>query len=455
MTRRLAGRAAIAGAFGGALGAILGGAVFAIDGGASAFILEVLIAAAFAAGAVYLALRPSEQVLDEVTEAAADLGRANFGVRVNNATASTSRVTHEFNHMASGMQELFAFMVGQQAQLEAVLTAATDAMVALGRDTTVEYANRAALQMFGASEDDASGRRLIEVARDHELDGLVRRSLATQSAETAVITYGPRRAPLRAVAVPIESGGEWAALLILNDLTEVQRVDEMRRTFVSNVSHELRTPLAAISAMAETLEMDSSDPALAKEFLIRIRQQVERLATLVNELLDLSRIESGAIELRPERVDLRQLAEEAASTLQHRAEGAKVTISVDGSAEAEVDRHSFLRVMLNLLDNALKFSPEGSTVAVHARLVDDVAEITVVDEGAGVPPHDLPRVFERFYKVERSRSDQGVGLGLAIVKHLVRAHGGTVNAANGESRGAVFTVRVPVVFAGERHLSGV
>ncbi len=180
------------------------------------------------------------------------------------------------------------------------------------------------------------------------------------------------------------------------------------------------------------------------------------MTALVNELLDLSRIESGAIELHPESLSPAGLARECASLLEARCESEGVTIEVSGDdgARVEADRTSLLRVVTNLLDNAIKFSPRGATVHVDIAGEGDLVAIAVRDEGPGIPPQDLSRVFERFYKGEASRATTGAGLGLAIVKHLVRAHGGTAEASNAPDGGAVFTVRIPRRFVGARPATG-
>jgi two-component system phosphate regulon sensor histidine kinase PhoR len=359
--------------------------------------------------------------------------------------------------MAGRVQELFAEVTAEHARLEAVFDASADAIVALSADTTVRFMNPAALTMLGTLPQAALDRPLIEAVRDYELDALVRRAAASpDGAETAVITYGPSRVPVRASAVPIPQGGEWAVLLMLTDLTEVTRVDHVRRDFLSNVSHELRTPLASIRALAETLEAGDVDPgAETEEFVRRIRQQVDRMTTLVNEFLDLSRIESGAVNVQPEPIDLAALVAESVSLMRQRADGEGVTISApeDHSLCVDGDRASLLRAVNNLLDNAIKYSPPGSTVEVEVRDEGELVALSVRDDGPGIPQPELGRVFERFYKGDASRTQTasgGVGLGLAIVKHVVRLHGGTVEAVSEPGDGATFTVRLPRHFAGGR-----
>jgi signal transduction histidine kinase len=190
-----------------------------------------------------------------------------------------------------------------------------------------------------------------------------------------------------------------------------------------------------------------------KEFLERLVKQVERMTVLVNELLDLSRIESGAIRLTPEELDVGAIIAEAAAVLQTKLEQANITLSRPETVSlvVEADHSSLVRAVSNLLDNAIKYAPRGSTIWVDARDEGDVVAITVRDEGPGIAPHDLPRVFERFYKAEQSRHSSGVGLGLAIVKHLVRAHGGTAEAESPPDGGSMFTLRLPKRFVGAQN----
>ena len=315
----------------------------------------------------------------------------------------------------------------------------------------MQYANPAALALLGMDEREVVGRTLIESVRDYELDALVREALAGAGTPPAtVVSFGRERTPLRALAVPVAEGGSWAALLVLVDLSPVQRVDHVRRDFISNVSHELRTPIASIGALVETLELGDLEPDEQAAFLRRIREQVERMALLTNELLDLSRIESGAIHLEPERVDLRSAVAEAQAGLAPRLEAHNVRIDgPEGEAPpVEADRTAAVRIVSNLLDNALKFSPEGSAITIAVRDEDPLVAVEVCDDGPGIAAQDLDRVFERFYKAEHSRADGGAGLGLAIVKHLVQAHGGTVAARNESGRGAAMTVRLPKRFVG-------
>ena len=400
----------------------------------------------------YLAFRDPGEAIDRVSEAAQAIAEGEMGRRVPETGGPVTDLAENFNAMASRLQLFFEETTAARARVEAVLAASADAMIAIAEDTRVRYLNPAAGSLLGVAGDDAIGRPFIESARDYELDDLVRRAISPpRTTETAVVTFGAKRIPLQAVAVPITGGGEWSVLLVLNDLTEVQRVDQMRRDFVTNVSHELRTPVTSIRALVETMEDDTdSDPEERREFLRRLRQQAERMTLLVNELLDLSRIESGAIELNPEELDLPALVDEAIELSRPRIDQEQMTVHPPANRDllVEADRTSLLRLTTNLLDNAVKYSPRGSNIWTEVRDEGELVALAVKDEGPGIAEQDLPRVFERFYKVDHSRQSQGVGLGLAIVKHLARAHGGTVEATSPPEGGAIFTVRLPRRFVG-------
>jgi two-component system phosphate regulon sensor histidine kinase PhoR len=413
-----------------------------------------VIAVAAAAGVLigYVALANPSRSLAAVSDAADRVAAGELGQRVAMRSRATADLTDAFNSMSGRVQDLVEGVAAERGRLEAVFDASADAMIAVSRDTVVRLLNTAAAGLFEVDRAHAVGRPFIETARDYELDALVRRAIALPAnGDANVINFGRHRIPLRAVAVPIRHGGDWAVLLMLSDLTDVQRVDQVRRDFLTNVSHELRTPLASIRAMVETLEDGGLDDREdAEAFLARIHQQVDRLTALVSELLDLSRIESGAVELRPEPIDAAGLIAEAASLLRTRAESEDVTIVCRDAYGpiVEGDRTSLLRVVSNLLDNAIKFSPRGGEVRAEARDEGELVALSVQNDGEGIPETDLPRVFERFYKGDHSRSQGGVGLGLAIVKHVVRAHGGTAEAMSEPGKGATFTVRLPKTFVG-------
>lgn len=229
----------------------------------------------------------------------------------------------------------------------------------------------------------------------------------------------------------------------------VRRAETIRREFVGNVSHELRTPIASLKALVETLEEGAlDDPPAAREFLEQMHVEVDSLAQLVHELLELSRIESGEAPIRPERVEPVELLEQAARRLRRQAERAHVVVDIVADPDVPwvwADPSHVERVLINLLHNAIKFTPEEGRITLTARSQGQSVRLLVADSGIGITSEDLPRLFERFYKVDRSRASGGTGLGLAIAKHIVQAHGGQIWAeSRGEGKGSTFAFTLPV-----------
>ena len=285
----LAGRAALASGIAGLLAASAAAIVGATVGDALWVAVTVLAAGAAAFVSVYILLRPVALSVRETAEAARALRGSSLSARAVRTTGPTAQLTHEFNVMATEIEASSRAITAEHARLEAALAAAADGIMAVDATTDVQYANPAALALLGMEESEVVGRTLIESVRDYEFDALVREALAGESIpQPRVIPFGRDRTPLRALAVPVAQGGSWAALLVLVDLSDVQRVDHVRRDFISNVSHELRTPIAAIGALVETLELGDLEGDEQAAFLSRIRNQVERMALLTNELLDLS-----------------------------------------------------------------------------------------------------------------------------------------------------------------------
>jgi two-component system phosphate regulon sensor histidine kinase PhoR len=237
-------------------------------------------------------------------------------------------------------------------------------------------------------------------------------------------------------------------LIVVHDLTDVRRAELMRRDFVANVSHELRTPVAALRSVIETLADGAMDDRpVAEEFLRRADTEAERLVQLVEELLELSRIESGELPLAIKPTDVTALVQEAVERLHAEAARRHQQISVDlgpGLQDLPLDATRVDRAVGNLLQNAIKFTPEGGSISLKADLEDNQLHVSVTDSGIGIAASDLPRVFERFYKVDQSRASGGTGLGLALVKHAVEAHGGSVRAESRLGEGSTFSFVIPL-----------
>jgi two-component system phosphate regulon sensor histidine kinase PhoR len=240
-------------------------------------------------------------------------------------------------------------------------------------------------------------------------------------------------------------------VVTLRDVTELKRLESVRREFVANVSHELRTPLASVRAMVETLEAGAiEDQELSDQFLHRIVGEVDRLAALVDDLLDLGRLDSGRVHLHLEPLDPRDLLTRAAERLRPQTERARLDLVIDvpaGLPQVIADRPRVEQVMLNLVHNAIKFTRAGGTIAVRARRDGDQLVIEVNDTGAGIAQEELGRLFERFYKADKARRSDGTGLGLAIAKHIVQAHGGAIWVESEVGRGSTFFFTLPIASA--------
>lgn len=235
-----------------------------------------------------------------------------------------------------------------------------------------------------------------------------------------------------------------------HDIAELKRLELGRREFVANVSHELRTPLASIKAYAETLAAGNVPPAEAHDFLGEIEANADRMAKLVDDLLDLSALESGRMPPSYERLTLDKVAAEAAAGLKALATRKKIVLRVEpfhALPPVRADRHQLKQVFVNLIENAIKYTPESGTVHLRAQSSANAVTVTVEDNGVGIPEADLPRIFERFYRVDKARSRElgGSGLGLSIVKHIVEAHGGSVAAESRPGQGSRFSFTLPTV----------
>jgi two-component system phosphate regulon sensor histidine kinase PhoR len=263
-----------------------------------------------------------------------------------------------------------------------------------------------------------------------------------------VIRHGRSGRVLQVAASGLDAAGSRIGVIVMHDITELRQLEGIRREFVANVSHELRTPLTSIRALVETLEAGAiDDPEVSSDFLARIISEVDRLASLVDELLDLARLESGRVRINPEPVAADVALHRAAERLGPQTERAGLRVDVTVAPDTPTvlaDRARVDQVLLNLVHNAAKFTPSGGAISLSARLIDDDVEFRVADTGVGVGDDELPRLFERFYKTDRARRSEGTGLGLAIAKHIVQAHGGSIWAEPNAPRGTVFVFTLPV-----------
>ena len=362
------------------------------------------------------------------------------------ATESTEELASAFIRMSEAIRGTVRDLSGERNKLTAVLDTMADGIVVVDAGARVSLMNQAAQLLLDVRTTDIQGTPLSEIARDHELLELVSSTLQAHEMRQAHLDLLRQRRLVSAIAIPLGGDGE-GVLLSLHDLTAFRQLETTRREFVSNVSHELRSPLASIRSMVETLSGGAiDDRQTAADFIARIEQDVRRMDTLVSELLELSRLESGQIALDVRPLRLKPIAVDTAAAFHDRSSGRGVLVAVEMPDDLPLvsgESEKIRQVLTNLMDNALKFTPPGGTITLSA--LPDQRNVTtrVANTGDGIAPEHLPHVFERFYKVDRSRHDRGTGLGLAIVKHIVLAHGGEVDVESSLGEGATFTFTLP------------
>ena len=407
------------------------------------------IAGVMAAVAAFLFARhshQSRQAIRFLTEGSQRLGRGDYDHRVQAGAEGEARELAEaFNLMADGVKTTIGHLSSERDTLSAVLDTMADGVIVVEPAGQVSLLNPAARELLGIRLEAATGTRLVELVRDHEIHQVIagcQLEKARQQVEVSLLT--PRRY-LSAIATPLENNG--GVLLTMHDLTRMRQVETSQKEFVSNVSHELRNPMASIKAMVETLESGAvNDPPVALDFLARMRGDVDRINGLVDGLLELSRMESGQFSIEAEPTPLEPLITGVQSQFGDAAalQGVSLTVSVEPELPLVMaDGEKLTQVFVNLVENALKFTPEGGEIRISAQPAGDFVQIDLTDTGVGVAPQHLPHLFERFYKVNRSRRDSGTGLGLAIVKQLVEAHGGEISVESREGEGCSFTFTIP------------
>ncbi|MFA6028920.1 MAG: ATP-binding protein [Elusimicrobiota bacterium] len=407
--------------------------------------IALLFALFFAAFAAALLHRPVELLAEAADRMAAGIGLPSQ--RGKDELDRLAEVLHELALKSSGALQALG---EEKSRLQATLAHMAEGVAVVDAEGRLREVNPAMEALFGLEAARARGVPLIEVLRHGELKTLLDRAAAGTAPVSGELTvFTPEERVFEAHATPIlENGRPHGTVLVLHDITRLRRLEEMRRDFVANVSHELRTPLASIKGFAETLRRGALEDAEHRlEFVGTIETQADRLTRLVDDLLELASVESGRRPLRLERVELGTFARDVAASLAPLAEKRRVRVEVAADAGLAVKADpSALRLLLqNLLDNAIKYNREGGEVRVSASREGASVDLCVSDTGLGIPAADLPRVFERFYRVDKARSRElgGTGLGLAIVKHLAEAHGGRVRAESVEGSGSSFHAVLP------------
>lgn len=391
-------------------------------------------------------LQPLQTLSDDVRELAAA------------EEATTLRITRDdefgllaasFNQMRQKLAQRFEQQQENSERLQTVLGSMVEGVIAVARDKTVLFANTASRQLLDFPRGEPIGRPLLELTRNRliseaaaeafDADGDVVRELDT--------TGAPRRTlSLRATRLPGQPCP--GIVLVLHDISEIRRLENLRREFVANVSHELKTPLAAVKAYAETLRMGAiNDPEHNLMFVARIEEQADRLHELILDILQIARIEAGQAVFDIVDVYVADVLEEAQAQFADNAAARQIQLRLEmppSDLTVRGDEEGVRTIVNNLVDNAIKYTPEGGTVTIRCQQDNQTATLEVEDTGIGIAEQHLARIFERFYRADKARSREmgGTGLGLSIVKHLTQSFGGQVSVQSSERKGSIFRVQL-------------
>jgi len=404
-------------------------------GSAAAFLVALFLAG--------VAAQITAHRLQRIVQFAGRIANGDLAARISESSVDeVGQVATALDHTALRLEASFAALQTSQHQLETLLNSMEDAVIAVGPDGRVQWANQSMDALV--PQRTRLNAPVVETVRDPDFLRAVRIASESRTVATSRATSILPGRSFDVTAAPLPGGG---AVAVLRDLTETERVEKTRRDFIANVSHELRTPLTSIQGYAETL-LDGSPENHSREFLEIIRKNASRMSRLTEDLLTLARVESGEHRFDVQPVVPGELLHEAVESFREVARAHGIELQVEGSAPEPVsaDREAIHQVFSNLIDNALKYAATGGRLVLGARTSGRGVEFYVRDFGAGIPSEHLPRLFERFYRVDKARSREsgGTGLGLAIAKHIMLAHGGTIRAESELNHGSVFFFTLPL-----------
>lgn len=406
------------------------------------------------------------QPLQELRQAATTVANGEYGHKVYiERRDELGALADAFNQMSQRLAAQFAQLDHDRQQLRAVLGSMVEGVIAVDAEQSILFANERAGQLLDFNVTQAVGRKLWEVVRQRPMHDLVERLLTTPEASSQTLEWaGPGQRNFTMHAAPLPGPPVRGAVVVLHDITEMRRLERVRQEFVANVSHELKTPLSVIVACAETLQSGAVDDVENRgKFLERITTQSQRLLALIVDMINLARIESGEERFEPQPVSLDEAVQaclerhqDRARAKQQRLEAVPPAHPPDGGVHAWADVEALSHILDNLVDNAIKYTPAEGLIQLHWWAQDGSAIVEVRDTGIGIPQAELPRIFERFYRVDKARSREmgGTGLGLAIVKHLVQALMGNIRVASEPGQGTSFTVTLPAVGAEQHQILG-
>ncbi|MEO8493495.1 MAG: ATP-binding protein [Planctomycetota bacterium] len=413
--------------------------------------LVAFAVALLAAPLTYLVVRSIARPLAALTASARAIRGGDYEYSVPlQSRGELGELAMAFNQMRVDLASRVSQLEDSNEQMSTVLGGMVEGVLAVDARQRVLLANRACRSLLGISSSNVAGRALLEVVRNSEIEAAVTQAMTSDKTHEREITLiGPPRRVVSVVATRLLTGSTPGAIVVLHDITELRRLENLRREFVANVSHELKTPLSSIKAYAETLRMGAiNDPDHNLGFVERISEQAEHLHQLIMDLLHLARVEAGKEAFQFVRVEIAPLVERCVAQVQQLATRKAITLRVSAPPEPAVvwaDREGVFAIFTNLVGNAVKYTADGGDVEIRWHHENGSIIFEVQDTGIGIAPNEQQRIFERFYRVHKARSRElgGTGLGLAIVKHLTQSFGGSVAVTSEVNVGSVFRVTLP------------
>lgn len=395
----------------------------------------------------YILSRVTSRSLRTITILAKQIGKGNFSRRVPVSTRDeVGELALVMNDMAERIEQQMERTSAERNRLDTILRGMGEGLMVSDANGMITLVNPAFLELFSLDRN-VEGRHIIEIARHPALNDAFKAIVASRDEriEKMTLALGKEKHVLTHWVPLLDNGELQGVVAVFHDITDLTKLENIRRDFVANVSHELRTPVTVIKGYAETL-LDSlmeSDPERARKFIEIILSHSERLAALIGDLLTLSQLEAGNMNLEQATVRPEQVAKHTMELLEPKAAQKRIAVDcsgVEGAPAVIADPGRLEQVMVNLLDNAIKYTPEGGSISFTVKADNGMVRIGVKDTGPGIPAKDLPRLFERFYRVDaaRSRNEGGTGLGLSIVKHIIQLHGGTVGVESEPGKGSEF-----------------
>lgn len=360
------------------------------------------------------------------------------------------RITRAVNRLGDSLLSQKNVERSERMKLNSILDGMNEGIIVIKNDFAVEYINKSAINLLNVDAELDSPNRLSSITGHPDINYLADQTISTgsildieidllESNRSILVTSTP-------FYVPDDTDGLNGAIIIMTDLTYLKRLNVTRREFISNASHELRTPIAAIKSSAETLRMGAiDDPKTAKRFLSMIEEDVKRIERLVNELMELTRLQSGEIPLQISRVDAVEILNRAHNRFSTICDQNQIDFKIEPNTKkthvfANVDLNKFEQVIGNLISNSIKWTDAGGSITLSCLDKANSIEIKVTDNGRGISEENLPHIFERFFKIDSSRADEGTGLGLSISRHIIELHGGELTAESEENIGSEFTI---------------